>query len=114
MRHEHAVRVASIGLEAWGDRTNAALLGARPTISAVAASPSAMDEDRAVDRVSPVGIRADRIHPACDLVAERDRERDACLRAIDDVQVRVADPAAGDPNPDLGAGRLRNRDLFGA
>ena len=114
MRHEHAVRVASIGLEAWGDRTNAALLGARPTISAVAASPSAMDEDRAVDRVSPVGIRADRIHPACDLVAERDRERDACLRAINDVQVRVANPAAGDPNPDLGAGRLRNRDLFRA
>ena len=42
---------------------------------------------------------------------EGDREPDAGLGSIGDVEVGVADPAAGDPDPDLGSRGLRPGDV---
>jgi hypothetical protein len=57
----------------------------------------------------PIRLWTDGVDPAGDLVAERDRQLDARLRAIDDVEVGVAHPAAGNPHADLGAGWLGQR-----
>ena len=74
--------------------------------------------DHAVTRVEPhpaqrpLRVRTDGVDPAGDLVAEGDRQLDARLRAVDDVEVGVAHPAAGDAHADLGAGRLGQRHVL--
>ncbi len=52
------------------------------------------------------GIAADRIDAADDLVAGHDGELRIRQFAVDDMKVGAADPASGDPHPDLPAGRL--------
>ena len=48
---------------------------------------------------------------ARDLVSEHGRRREGDL-ALDHVQIGVADAAGGDPDEDLAAPRLRDRDLL--
>ena len=69
--------------------------------------------DRETGRRQPgVGVRADGIDPAGDLVSEGQRELDPRLRSVDDMQVGVADAASGDTDPDLRARWLGERDIL--
>src|SRR5688500_19739598 len=98
MRNDHRLRVATVGLEAGGPCAGAALLGTGEALPAGAAAPPTEDEDRVADgepRSAQVrqGIRAGGVDVARYLVAQGERQLDARLRAVDDVEVRVAHPA---------------------
>ena len=111
MGDEQGLGVPAVRLEARRARALAPLLVAGEAVAALPASPAAMDhhgiaspEPHPAER--PIRVRTDGVDPAGDLVAEGDRQLDARLRAVGDVEVGVAHPAAGDAHADLGAGRL--------
>ena len=114
MGHDHGIGVATVCLEAGRHRSRAPLLRARTALATLAAAPAAVYDDRVAEPQRTLGRWADGVDPSRDLVAQRDRQLDTRLHAVDDVEVGMAHPAAGDPDADLGAGRIRHRHLFDA
>jgi len=117
MGHEHELGVATVELESRRRTLQAALLLAGRAFAAGAAAPAAEDDGRVVEvKARPAkeatGLGSHGVHPAGDLVAQRQRPGDAEPIRPGQVQVGVAHTAAGDAEAHLGAGRFGNRQLL--
>ena len=100
-RHGDDLGVAAVALEAGLHAGGAELLLASRAGGAAAASPCAVDEHRP----EVVGL-------ARDLVPQDERLRELRVLAVEEMDVRVADPCAEDAHEHLVAGPLGNRPLL--
>ena len=117
MGDEHDLGVAAVRLEAGGHRVRAPLLVAVAALETLTAAPAAVHDDRiaGLQPSAPEGrarVGTHVVDPTRDLVAQRARQIDPRLHAVDDVQVRVAHARSRDADADLRAGRLGQRHVL--
>ena len=117
--HDHVLREPAVAAEPGAARRPPAVaqvLGPDAAGAAAPASPRPVDEDRLAE-LEAVGSRAERGDGAGDLVAERERElvRQRAGAPVHQVQVRMAEPGAGDAHEHLTRTgfRLRHLDELG-